>query len=122
MHRSKRPRRARSNASSAGIGSPAQGGRLRMRRREFIAGLGSAAAWPVAARAQRALPVIGYLDPTSPDGDPERLRGFRQGLKDAGLVEGENVAIVYRWANNQLDRLPDLAADLVRRKVGVIAT
>jgi len=93
-----------------------------MRRREFIAGLGSAAVWPVLARAQRALPVIGYLDPTSPDGDPERLRGFRQGLKDAGFIEGENVSIVYRWADNQLDRLPELAADLVRRRVGVIAT
>jgi putative ABC transport system substrate-binding protein len=93
-----------------------------MRRREFITGLGSAAAWPLAARAQTELPVIGYLDPASPDGDLERLRGFRQGLKDVGLVEGENVTIVYRWANNQLDRLPELAADLVRRRVGVIAT
>ena len=94
-----------------------------MKRRAFIVGLGSAAAWPVVARAQQTvMPVIGYLDSTSPDGDPERLRGFRQGLKDAGFIEGENVSIVYRWANNQLDRLPELAADLVRRRVGVIAT
>jgi len=93
-----------------------------MRRREFIAGLGSAAVWPLAARGQTALPVIGYLDPTSPDGDPERLRGFRQGLKDAGLVEGENVAIVYRWADNQLDRLPAMAAELVHRQVAVIVS
>jgi putative tryptophan/tyrosine transport system substrate-binding protein len=94
-----------------------------IRRRTFIAGLGSAAAWPLVARAQQSgMPVIGYLDSTSPDGDPERLRGFRQGLKDAGFIEGENVSIVYRWANNQLARLPELAADLVRRRVGVIAT
>jgi putative tryptophan/tyrosine transport system substrate-binding protein len=95
-----------------------------MQRRQFITLLaGAAAVWPLAARAQQAaLPVIGYLDPTAPDGDPDRLRGFRQGLKVAGLVEGESVAIVYRFAHSQLDRLPELAADLVRRRVGVIAT
>jgi putative tryptophan/tyrosine transport system substrate-binding protein len=73
-------------------------------------------------RAQQpAMPVVGFLDPRSPDAMTERLRGFRQGLKDSGYVEGENVAIEYRWAENQMDRLPALAADLVRRRVAVIA-
>jgi putative ABC transport system substrate-binding protein len=94
-----------------------------VRRREFIAVLGAAAAWPLAARAQQpVVPVIGFLHPASPDGVGDRLRAFRQGLKDVGFVEGENLAIVYRWAENQLDRLPELAADLVRRQVAVIAT
>jgi len=92
-----------------------------MRRREFIGLLGGAAAWPFIAHAQQlAIPVIGFLDPRSPEGLTERLRGLRQGLKETGHVEGENVTIEYRWAENQLDRLPELAADLVRRQSAVI--
>jgi putative ABC transport system substrate-binding protein len=94
-----------------------------MRRREFIAGLGGAAAcWPLAARAQQpALPVIGFLHSTSPDALADRLRAFRQGLKVSGYVEGETVTIVYRFPENPNDRLSELAADLVRRKVAVIS-
>src|SRR6516162_4653360 len=93
-----------------------------MQRREFIAGLGSAAAWPLVARAQQpALPVIGFLSSQSAEVDYKDVTvPFLRGLKETGYVEGQNVAMEYRYAENQYDRLPALAADLVRRRVAVI--
>jgi putative ABC transport system substrate-binding protein len=94
-----------------------------LRRRELAALLGAATVWPLAARAQqRAMPVIGYLDLRPPDILADPLRAFRQGLKDTGYVEGENVAIVHPRAANQNEGLPELAAELVRRRVAVIVT
>jgi putative ABC transport system substrate-binding protein len=93
-----------------------------MRRREFVRLIGGAAAWPLAAGAQQpTMPVIGFLDSRSPDALVERLHGFRLGLKESDYVEGDNVTIAYRWAENNFDRLPQLATELVQRRINVIA-
>ncbi len=92
-----------------------------MKRRAFIALLSGAAAWPLPAHAQRhPIPMIGFLSSVSPEGYEVRMRAFREGLKEVGYIEGENVAIEYRWAENKLDRLPALGADLVQRQASVI--
>src|SRR5579863_1408327 len=92
-----------------------------MRRRDFIAFLsGAATAWPLATRAQQTMPVIGFLNSASPDGYAPQLAAFRQALKTADFAEGRNVAIEYHWARGQYDRLPAMAADLVRSGVAVI--
>jgi putative ABC transport system substrate-binding protein len=93
-----------------------------MRRREFIAGLGGAAAWPFFARAQQAMPVIGYLSSGSPSGFASRLEAFRSGLQQSGYREGQNVAIEYRWAEGRNEKLAAMAAELVQRQVAVLAT
>jgi putative ABC transport system substrate-binding protein len=91
-----------------------------LKRREFIRLLGGAAAWPLSARAQQAIPLIGYLGTGSPESDAFRVTAFQQGLGEAGFMHGRNVAIEYRWAQDQYDRLPAIAAELVRRQVAVL--
>ena len=90
----------------------------RVRRRAFISLLGGVMAWPLGARGQQsAMPVIGFLNPTSPEMLADRLRAFRQGLGEAGFIDGNNVTVEYRWAEGEYNRLPTLAADLVRRRL-----
>src|SRR5215472_16439378 len=94
-----------------------------MRRREFIAGLGSAAAWPLAVRAQPALPLVGWLSMGSSTEDAgEYINWMKQGLAETGFIEGRNFAFEYRWADYHFELMPALAADLVRRRVSVIGT
>src|SRR5262249_53500709 len=95
----------------------------KMTRREFITLVGGAAGWPLAARAQQpAMPVIGFFDSRSSDGMATRLAAFRQGLKEVGLVEGENVTIVYRWAEGRVDRLPEMASELARQATVIVTS
>jgi len=95
---------------------------IQIGRRELLAALGGAGAWPLTARAQQTMPVIGFLHSASPDAYARYLVAFRNGLKEIGYIEGQNVAIEFRWAEDQFDRLPALAADLVRRRANVIVT
>src|SRR5436189_6133774 len=92
-----------------------------MQRRAFIAGVGAATAWSIAGRAQQALPVVGFLNVASATGYSNYVAAFRDGLKESGYVEGQSIAIEYRWAEGHYDRLPEMAADLVRRQVSVLA-
>jgi putative tryptophan/tyrosine transport system substrate-binding protein len=95
-----------------------------VKQRTSISALGGAAvAWPLSARAQQpAMPVIGFLDSRSSDGMASRLAAFRQGLKEVGFVEGENVTIIYRWAEDRVDRLPDMASELARQATVIVTT
>jgi putative tryptophan/tyrosine transport system substrate-binding protein len=93
-----------------------------VRRREFIAGLGGAAVWPVVARAQQPMPVVGWVSVGSPDASAPFVAGFQKGLSQTGYVEGQNVAVEYRWAHNQIDRMPAILADLVGHRVNVLVT
>src|SRR5262249_43359875 len=113
---------ARTRDSVDGTGARRRGDRI-MQRRTFISMLGGAASWPFAARAQQpALPVIGSLNHGVPEASVQLVAAFRKGLSETGFVEGQTVAIDFRWARNEVDRVPELAADLVRRRVAVIAT
>ena len=94
-----------------------------MKRRQFITLLGGAVAWPLAADAQQpATPVIGFLDSRSSDGMTSRLAAFRQGLKEVGLIEGENVTVIYRWAEDRVDRLPEMASELARQATVIVTS
>src|SRR6516225_9381174 len=118
------PAGASTATSACGTGSTGSGGEpmVHATRRQVITLLGGAAVWPLAARAQQTMPVLGFLGALSPEGFNEPMRGFRQGLRESGFIEAENLRIEYRWAENQIDRLPALAADLVSRRVAAIAT